>query len=360
MEISSDLKEFFNLESQIELFTEAISPRSCNGGEKFEVLALIGDKLLDLALIFHFTKEGLIAKGELRDKIKSVHNRWTLRALAEIFKIRELMKPADKNHVISQDELKECIEALIGANFEAYQYKNYREIVKKLLDIVNQRDLYDYDPIGQLNRLFPEENTKEIIQTTEKEPLIFRSTINKKYKNEIYEIISQDYPSKEEAERDAAIQFLRRIGIDIMDNFLKLSIKKNDESMLIASESYNIQEIVFKKSDYLDTIKVKPSPGPNETIFKYAERKIKKNPLYILVALSAWLEEIEISHWISEPSEIRLKFILMNLKLGNQSFFEFGSADSKVQANKMVANRLIETSQLLVWLKKYHINEPNF
>ena len=65
MEIEKQLKKFFNLENQNLLFSDAISPRSCNGGNKFEFLALIGDKLLDLALGFHFTKDGLIPKGEL-------------------------------------------------------------------------------------------------------------------------------------------------------------------------------------------------------------------------------------------------------------------------------------------------------
>jgi len=359
MEIKSKLKEFFNLENQKLLFNEAISPRSCDGGNRFEILALIGDKLLDLALIFYFAKDGLIPKGELRERIKSVHNKWTLRAIAEILQIRELMKPTDKNHIISQDELKESVEALIGANFEANQYTNYQEIVKNLIDIVNERDLFDYDPIGQLNRLFPEEKTKDIIETEEIEFNVFRSTIKKDYKNVNYEIVSEDWPSKEEAERDVAFIFLKRIGIDIKDNFLKSSIKKKEEPVLFASQSYDIQEIVFKKSDYLDTIKIKSSPGPGETIIEYAKRKIDKNPLFVLFALSSWRKEIEITHWIAESPEIELKFISMNLKLRDQPFFEFGVGESNTQANKMVANRLIETSKLLDWLSENEINYPN-
>ncbi len=189
---------------------------------------------------------------------------------------------------------------------------------------ISSKFLYDYDPIGQLNRLFPEEKTKDIIETVDIEFNVYRSTIKKSYKNVMYEAVSQDWPSIEEAEREVVLRFLNKIGINIKDNFLKSSIKKKDEPILVASESYDIQEILFKKSDYLDNIKVKSSPEPGGTIIEYAERKIEKNPLFVLFAVSSWRKEIEISHWIAEPPGIKSRFILMNLKLKNQTFFEFG------------------------------------
>ena len=104
---------------------------------------------------------------------------------------------------------------------------------------------------------------------------------------------------------------------------------------------------------------MKSSPEHGEMIIDYVERKYENNPLFVLFAVSSWIKEIELSHWISELPEINLKFILMNLKLEDQSFFEFGVGVSNNQANKIVAKRLIEKSSLLEWLKEKKIYSPN-
>ena len=51
-----DLKKFFNLQSKDKIFKDAVTPKSCGGGDGFKYLALLGDFILNLTLlILHYT-----------------------------------------------------------------------------------------------------------------------------------------------------------------------------------------------------------------------------------------------------------------------------------------------------------------
>jgi hypothetical protein len=43
----NQLKEFFHLSDDVELFSAAIKPPSCGGGEMYGTLAIEGDNVLD-------------------------------------------------------------------------------------------------------------------------------------------------------------------------------------------------------------------------------------------------------------------------------------------------------------------------
>lgn len=55
----SKLKQFFTLENNDDLFNQAVTPKSCGGGEEFKLLALFGDRVLNLELFEIISSEGI-------------------------------------------------------------------------------------------------------------------------------------------------------------------------------------------------------------------------------------------------------------------------------------------------------------
>ena len=53
-----NLKTFFNLEQNELLYSKAITPKSCGGGDNFKYLALLGDFVLNLTLFNYFAEKG--------------------------------------------------------------------------------------------------------------------------------------------------------------------------------------------------------------------------------------------------------------------------------------------------------------
>ena len=75
MEIKNKIKEFFNLEENQEFFQFAITPKSCGGGDEFKLLALLGDRVLNLELYEILTNEGITNSGSLTQQLNNyIHN----------------------------------------------------------------------------------------------------------------------------------------------------------------------------------------------------------------------------------------------------------------------------------------------
>ena len=160
-----ELKQFFNLENNEEYFKQATTPKSCGGGDEFKLLALFGDRILNLELLDILTNVGITNSGILTKKIQNyVHNEDILYLVGKILKIDDIMIPTDINHQISKGELKESVEALIGANYKAHGFGPHKEVIKKLYEIIKkieekikikkQTQIYYENPIGKLQELF--------------------------------------------------------------------------------------------------------------------------------------------------------------------------------------------------------------
>lgn len=136
MEEEVKLKEFFSLENNEDDFKKATTPKSCGGGDEFKLLALLGDRVLNLELYDILTKEGITNSGILTKQLQNyVHNEDILFLVGRILKIDKIMTPVDNNHQITKGELKESVEALIGANYKAHGFGPHKEIIKKLYEI---------------------------------------------------------------------------------------------------------------------------------------------------------------------------------------------------------------------------------
>ncbi len=149
------------------------------------------------------------------------------------------------------------------------------------------------------------------------------------------------------------IHFVSRENVDY-DNSLEVNLSKTlgDEietlQKTLAIDALNINKITFERSDYLDTIEKRKDPPKDETILQYATKKWDKEPLNVIFALSAWLKDVKVSHWIAEIDIGKL--ILLNLNFDDKNFFEIGFAESNNQANKQASKKFKEP--LFEWLQK--------
>ncbi len=177
-----NLRKVFSLEENEDLYKNAITPKSCGGGDDFKYLALLGDFVLNLTLFNYFSKKGIKNSGELTKKIQSVHNEWTLCQLGEFLEINDEMCPTNPNHEIMDNELKESIEVLIGANNKTHRSSDSELIVQKLMEIIEKNDIYDSNHVGKLIEVFHEKGRDltfpdPIRISKANEPPLFRCTI---------------------------------------------------------------------------------------------------------------------------------------------------------------------------------------
>ena len=191
-----NLKDVFFFEENEDLYKNAITPKSCGGGDKFKYLALLGDFVLNLTLFDYFSKKGIKNSGELTKRIQSIHNEWTFCQLGEFLEITDEMNPTDPNHEITDNELKESVEALIGANNKIHQSSGSELIVEKLIEIIEKYDFYDSNPIGKLLEFFQEKGRTltfpdSIRISKANEPTLYRCTIRERILGEVCIIISE-------------------------------------------------------------------------------------------------------------------------------------------------------------------------
>ncbi len=349
-------KKFFNLEQNELLYKKAITPKSCGGGDKFKYLALLGDFILNLTLFHYFSEKGIKNSGELTKKIQSIHNEWTLCQLGEYLKITDEMNPTDLNHEITDNELKESVEALIGANNKIHELSGSDIAVESLIDIIDKNDFYDSNPVGWLIEFFQENGRTLIfpdpVRISEaNEPPLYHCTINESILGDDFIIISRDFSRKCYARKDAAQRFLYELGLTDKGDIRIKSRKKEVTS--IPKQSLSNEEIIFSKATigggYFKQESMELSTETGENIVEYTKRKVEKKPFFTLISLSGRLNTLSGSTWhVSLPNG---ELMLLNLKLDEQDYFDIGFAESKNKAKIDVASKIIKNSNLIQWLE---------
>lgn len=360
------LQKYFNLEKHDLLFKQAITPKSCGGGEEFKLLALLGDRLLNLELFEILTLEGIQDSGTMTKHINNYnHNEDILTIVGRSLKIEDLMIPTDLNHVISKDELKESVEALIGASFKAHGFGPHKEIIQKLYEIIKrieskikekkQLQHFYENPKGKLQELFdkfhfplPNYDTKSIGLIEDQPP--FKCVLTGSFFEKDYEIESASANRKIDAEKDAAVKFLMKLeGDPNWDKIIQpkeITIKEQEKN-----NQFSIpEEISFQKLSLegeLEEIKI--SSGTGETLVDWAKRKSKR-PFSMLFLLANRIENLSSCSWHASITNGEL--IISYNNLNNKDYFEIGYGTSKTKAKKEVARRFIENSNLFEWLEK--------
>jgi dsRNA-specific ribonuclease len=232
LEEGFDVQNFFLLNGQDMLFQKALKPKSMGGDQTFKILALYGDKVIDLVLAEFFSKEETVETGIITPKIGSLVNKRTLLAVANYFKIKELMMKNNPINQLSDNDVKEAIEALIGAAYKVHGFDKIKPLVIKVIDIiyqlnVNKKSIIDSNPKGQVLEIFQQiisrelkeeksENNRTILPDfsntirvggEEHNPL-FQTSVKVQIMGEIIEFSGKAFHKKQEAERDVAKQIL--------------------------------------------------------------------------------------------------------------------------------------------------------
>ncbi len=366
----SKLKQFFILENNDDLFNQAITPLSCGGGDEFKLLALLGDRVLNLELFEILSTEGIKDSGNMTIRINNyIHNKDILTEVGRILHIEKFMKPIDDNHKITKGELKESVEALIGANFKAYGYGIHRDVIKKLYKIIQgiekdlqkeiQHQIFYENPKGKLLELFQERGfilplfDTQQVGGTDNLPE-FKCTLTGNFFDKDFKEESELFHNKQDAEKDAAVKFLM-----MLEGNSEIREETKPEEITIQPKpktSLDQNEIIFSlRGKDFKPEEIRLSSGTGETLYEWAKRKSIKKPFSMLVLLASRVDSVTGSSWHTSLSNGEL--ILSKTTLDEKDYFEVGFAESINKAKKEATRKLIKNSNIFEWLKNNYGNK---
>ncbi len=215
--MKNQLMEYFQLSENEEIFSLAIQPKSCGGGDAFKFLALYGDSVLNLLLLDIISNKGISNSGQITEIIQSFHNEKTLTQIAKQLKIDKIMIEEFGNESPTQNDLKECIEALLGGTYKARGLVSSKSVVLKLLQLSNEKNFFTPNPKGHLQILFQKRDKELPKYTTTRiggpdHLQEFQCILKGEFNGKNYEIKSKIHHSKQDAEKEAASKFLIEIG----------------------------------------------------------------------------------------------------------------------------------------------------
>ena len=366
----SELKEFFILENNEDLFNQGITPKSCGGGEEFKLLALLGDRVLNLELFEILSTEGIKDSGIMTILISNnFHNEDILCQVGKILEINKFMNPIDFNHKITKDELKESVEALIGANFKADGYGTHKEVIKKIYKMMKdiektmQKDkrlqLLNENPIGSLLELFnkhgfnsPDYNVNRVGGSDNLPD--FKCILTGFFFDKEYKVESSLFHNKPDAKKDAAVKLLM-----MLEGCSENREESKPEEITIQPKpklSLEQKEIIFslQREDFKPE-EIRLSSGTGETLYEWAKRKSMKKPFSMLVLLTNRVDSVTGSSWHTSLPNGNL--ILSKTTLDEKDYFEVGFAESITRAKKEAAKKFIKNSDLFEWLKNKYGNK---
>jgi dsRNA-specific ribonuclease len=223
--MKNQLMEFFQLTEEGEIFSLALQPKSCGGGDDFKFLALYGDTVLSLLLLDIISNKGIGNSGQITEIIQSFHNEYTLTQLAMQLNIDSFLKKEFENENPTQNDLKECIEALLGATYKKLGLFSSKKVVLRLLRLSKEFGFFNPNPKGQLQILFQKKNmlVPRYFTTRIGGPdhlQEFQCSLKGEFNAKKFEIESDIHRTKQDAEKGAAMKFLTKIGYeDQLTNF---------------------------------------------------------------------------------------------------------------------------------------------
>ncbi len=202
-------------------------PRSCGGGDEFKLLALYGDKIIDLALLTSFSNQGITDTGVISPAIDRFHNQDTLYALGKHLELNRLMVPLDSTQPIPHKDIKEGIEALLGATYQTHGLTVCFEVVWELYEKIKtllpeigakEETLLSENVVGMLQEWFDTQGYEKPVYEnirvggTDNNPL-WKCQVTFHYQGEQIKELSDSFLGTRKAKRDAAQKVLTRLGI---------------------------------------------------------------------------------------------------------------------------------------------------
>ncbi len=356
-----DIVKYFKLENNEDLFEIAIKPPSCGGGSEFDNLALEGDRVLDQAFESILNSMEILTKGDKARYRASFHNSITLSNIGRTLGFDRMLSPLDSTYVIQIKDLKEMVEALLGASFRINGLDSCISIVKNIFDLALKHNLLIENFKGLLLQFNDQQSnfTDIVIHDPvrvggEDHALLFKATISGKFKGIKYEIESSEKRTKGGAEQDAARKYLELEFGSLQGS---ISLPETEQPVKVQKsvvQSLSVREILFSKTDLQLKDKIELDTVKGELLTEYFWRKAKKNPYGALMLLNAHLPEIKGAAWYATIDCREL--CLYNIEIDGESYFEIGLGLSKSKARKQAAQKIINSSQLAFWLQKNHEN----
>jgi dsRNA-specific ribonuclease len=348
-----ELLTFFKLEDHTDLFEKATKPKSCGGGDEFKQLALHGDTTINRALMDIYSH---IKNTGRQTKLRTTfHSARTLIQIGRKLNLDQIISSYNKKHIATNNEIKEAVEALLGASYEVNGYDFCKELVEKMVDMAKEFELFDSNPKGQLLELFQKHQYEMPIFKTERvggtdhKPL-WQCKVSGIYDKKSYQLNSEIFTNTKDAEQDVALKFLYELGVKTKSIYLE----PFEESVTLTKEikqALTADEVTFyKPTNLFDEGEISINIPKKTSIKKWAEKQYNKSPYYFLVQLCAIFDEIRGTAWSAKIETGAL--ILINLEIEGIDFFEIGFGPSKTQARKDVAQKIISSSQLFNWLAK--------
>jgi ribonuclease-3 len=216
-ELKTHLAGFFQLSEHNSSFNLALCPKSCGGDDEFKYLALYGDAILNLLLLDLISRNALKDSGQITEILQTFHNEETLFQLSKELKINEIMQTHDEKAIITKNDLKESIEALLGATYINEGLNPCKDVIKNLVQLAASKNLFNSNPKGILQVFFQKKNlpipkyeSKRVGGPDHQQ--VFQTTITGEYLGKSYMIQSDILPSKKDAEKNAAEKFLIKLG----------------------------------------------------------------------------------------------------------------------------------------------------
>lgn len=349
-----ELLAFFKLKNHIDLFEQATKPKSCGGGDEFKRLALHGDNTINRALMdiySHIKNTGRQTKLRI-----TFHSTRTLVKIGEKLGLDQIISSYNLKHTATKNEIKEAVEALLGASYQINGYNFCKELVEKMLEMAKEFELLDSNPKGQLLELFQKHQYElpifktERVGGTDHKP-IWQCKASGVFDKKSYQLISEIYTNTKDAEQDVALKFLHELGIKTKSIFLE----PYEESITLTKEikqALTAEEIIFyKPTNLFDEGEISINIPKKTSIKKWAEKQYEKTPYYFLVQLCAMFDEIRGTAWSAKIETGAL--VLLNLEIEGIYYFEIGFGSTKTQARKDVAQKIVDSSQLFNWLAKH-------
>ncbi|MBP1908555.1 ribonuclease III domain-containing protein [Methanolobus bombayensis] len=365
----SELQKFFLLENDQDLFEKALRPRSCGGNAEFEQLALYGDSVINMHLYNYFIDRGWMLKGQINGYKETIHKESVIKVFAEEFLgIQAFMHPLDRTYSPEERDLAESFEALLGAAFKENGLDACKPIVYRFIDFTleEQKKLQEqdvFDPSqnykGKLLELFQAEHLEKPVIEPKEELLpngrkAYQFIGNICFKGVPYEVCTSQYSETKKAEQEASYIALCRISRENPEYGRfdpALDTQLVEEVSIKPKASLDCEELVFYRMH--SETKKEVSTGNGELLVDWANRKAKKDALRMLILLSGRLTDVSTTCWLCETIEGGL-LCLINLRLGDEMYFAFGTGSSNTQAKKNAGKNMMVQSNVIHWIEEHY------
>ena len=379
-----EIKKFFLLENDPQLFETAISPRSCGGGAKFEQLAMYGDLVIDMHLLDYLISEDFQLNGDITNHRNTIHNGNIITAFADYLGIPNILTPPNSTYHPQKRELAEIVEALIGAAFKANGLERCAPIILTFAKFAQKiqktsQKQGEFDPSknykGKLLELFQKKHL-DLPDLEANRIGGADNSANYQFENDIifdgikHEILSHHWSTKILAEQEAAYIALLLISDNnaeyIMFDPTRENMPASQEETMYPTTSIDDEELIFRKpapqgkpvpQDKL----MEMSQNTGELLVDYVNRKVTSTKVFrVFKLLSDRLQDVSEASWLcklisgdSDDSEV---LALINLQLGNDMYFALGFGQSNSQAREAAGKDMLTKVDLIEWLENHHPN----